>query len=158
MEEIQSQSDNYRSSASSLTTSPVSSRLPLNNFYYLRKPGSLRKPISFEDSPDWDDTDVEVRVEDSKENNIAAMTTASNSGYQSSPPQPEVAVAARVISGSSVVWKDLTVVIKGKRKYSDRVIKCSNGYALPGTMTVIMGPRKSGKSTLLRALAGMFKI
>ncbi|KAI3822813.1 hypothetical protein L1987_10411 [Smallanthus sonchifolius] len=154
MEEIQSQSDNYRSSASSSASSPVSSSIPLNNFYYLRKPGSLRKPISFEDSPDWDDTDVEVRVEDSKDNNIAATTASSHSGYLSSPPQPEAAVVARNISGDSIVWKDLTVSIKGKRKYSDRVIKSSNGYALPGTMTVIMGPRKSGKSTLLRALAG----
>ncbi|KAK9057797.1 hypothetical protein SSX86_022635 [Deinandra increscens subsp. villosa] len=151
MEEIQSQSDNYRSSAASSSASSPVSRLPLNNFYYFRKPGSLRKPISFEDSPDWDDTDVEVRVDDRKYNNIAATTNESYSGSVSSPPQPEV---ARNISGDSVVWKDLTVVIKGKRKYSDRVIKSSNGYALPGTLTVIMGPRKSGKSTLLRALAG----
>ncbi|KAL8245452.1 hypothetical protein R6Q59_011710 [Mikania micrantha] len=153
MEEIQSQSDGYRSSASSAASTPVS-RLPLNNFYYLRKPGSLRKPISFEDSPDWNDTDVEFKVEDSKVNNIAATNTASQSGYLSSPPQPEAAVVARNVSVDSLVWKDLTVVIKGKRKYSDRVIKSSNGYALPGTLTVIMGPRKSGKSTLLRALAG----
>ena len=60
----------------------------------------------------------------------------------------------RKISGASVVWKDLTVTIKGKRKYSDKVVKSSTGYALPGTMTVIMGPPKSGKSTLLRAIAG----
>ncbi|KAJ0663137.1 putative ABC transporter, AAA+ ATPase domain, ABC-2 type transporter [Helianthus annuus] len=152
MEEIQSQSDNFRSSASSLASSPVS-RLPSNNFYYLRKPGSLRYPISFEDSPDWDDTNVEVTVtvEDSKDNNFAATTTASHSGSLSSPPQPE---AVRNVSGDSIVWKDITVVVKGKRKYSDRVVKSSSGYALPGTMTVIMGPRKSGKSTLLRALAG----
>ncbi|KAI7736337.1 hypothetical protein M8C21_028110, partial [Ambrosia artemisiifolia] len=90
----------------------------------------------------------------SKDNNIADTTTASDSGYLSSPPQPEVTVAVRNVSGDSIVWKDLTVIIKGKRKYSDRVVKSSNGYALPGTMTVIMGPRKSGKSTLLRALAG----
>ncbi|KAI3688148.1 hypothetical protein L1987_81857 [Smallanthus sonchifolius] len=131
MEEIQSQSDNYRSSASSSASSPV-------RFTGLG----------------IDDTDVDVRVEDSKDNNIAATTAASHSGYLSSPPQPEEAVVARNISGDSIVWKDLTVAIKGKRKYSDRVIKSSNGYALPGTMTVIMGPRKSGKSTLLRALAG----
>ncbi|KAK9079116.1 hypothetical protein SSX86_000786 [Deinandra increscens subsp. villosa] len=72
MEEIQSQSDNYRSSASSSASSPVS-RLPLNNFYYFRKPGSLRKPISFEDSPDWDDTDVEVRVDDRRLDDSANM-------------------------------------------------------------------------------------
>ncbi|XP_076909382.1 ABC transporter G family member 3-like [Bidens hawaiensis] len=143
MEEIQSQSDNYISSASSLASSPYT-RLPLNNFYYLRRPGSIRQPISFEDSPDWDDTNVEFKM---AESSIAA----SDSGYISSPPQPEV---ARHVLGDSVVWKDLTVVIKGKRKYSDRVVKSSNGYALSGTMTVIMGPRKSGKSTLLKALAG----
>nr|XP_043613202.1 ABC transporter G family member 3-like [Erigeron canadensis] len=152
MEEIQSQLDNYRSS-SSAASSPAS-RLPSSNYYYLRKPGSLRKPISFEDSPDWDDTDVEVKVEDSKDNNIAVTTTVSHSGSLSPPETPKVELATRNISGVSIAWKDLTVTIKGKRKYSDRVIKTSNGYALPGTITVIMGPGKSGKSTLLRALAG----
>ncbi|CAH2041686.1 unnamed protein product, partial [Thlaspi arvense] len=77
-----------------------------------------------------------------------------NSGSLPSPPLAEGAVVARKIAGASVVWKDLTVIIKGKRKYSDRVVKSSTGYALPGSMTVIMGPAKSGKSTLLRALAG----
>ncbi|KAH9317186.1 hypothetical protein KI387_018955, partial [Taxus chinensis] len=56
---------------------------------------------------------------------------------------------------SALVWRDLTVTINGKRKYSDKVIKGCTGYALPGTLTVIMGPAKSGKSTLLRALAGL---
>ncbi|KAI3523392.1 hypothetical protein L1887_01473 [Cichorium endivia] len=158
MEEIQSQSDNNYRSSSSSASSPIT-RLPSSNFYYLRKPGSLRQPISFEDSPDWDDdTDVEVKVEKIRDNITAAITTASpclsklNSRSTSSPPPPPP--VARNISGASIVWKDLTVNIKGKRKYSDRVIKRSNGFALPGTITVIMGPAKSGKSTLLRALAG----
>lgn len=162
MEEIQSQSDNYRSSSSS-ASSPAS-KVAASNFFYLRKPGSLRQPISFEDSPDWgeDNTDVEVRVEEGGGDSINTATTSIspslsklNSGSLPSPPLPEGAVVARKIAGASIVWKDLTVTIKGKRKYSDRVIKSSNGYALPGTMTVIMGPGKSGKSTLLRALAGM---
>lgn len=158
MEEIQSQSDHYRSSSSS-ASSPAS-RVPSSNFFYLRKPGSLRQPISFEDSPDWEDTDVEVRVDEGGDSINAATTPASpslsklNSGSLPSPPLPERAVVARKISGATLAWKDLTVTIKGKRKYSDKVIKSSNGYALPGTMTVIMGPAKSGKSTLLRALAG----
>lgn len=162
MEEIQSQSDNYRSSSSS-ASSPVS-RVPSSSFFYLRKPGSLRQPISFEDSPDWgeDNADVEVRVEEGGGGDSINTATTSispslsklNSGSLPSPPLPEGAVVARKIAGASIVWKDLTVTIKGKRKYSDRVIKSSNGYALPGTMTVIMGPGKSGKSTLLRALAG----
>ncbi|PSR86567.1 ABC transporter G family member 3 like [Actinidia chinensis var. chinensis] len=158
MEEIQSQSDNYRSSSSS-ASSPAS-RVPSSNFFYLRKPGSLRQTISFEDSPDWDDTDIEVRVEEGGDSIHAANTPASpslskiNSGSLPSPPLPEGAVVARKIAGASIAWKDLTVTIKGKRKYSDKVLKSSNGYALPGTMTVIMGPAKSGKSTLLRALAG----
>ncbi|XP_062172941.1 ABC transporter G family member 3 [Alnus glutinosa] len=158
MEEIQSQSDNYRSSSSS-ASSPAS-RVPSSNFFYLRKPGSLRQPISFEDSPEWEDTDIDVRVEEGGDSINIATTPASpslsklNSGSLPSPPLPEGAVVARKIAGASVVWKDLTVTIKGKRKYSDRVVKSSNGYALPGTMTVIMGPAKSGKSTLLRSLAG----
>ncbi|PON66503.1 ABC transporter-like [Parasponia andersonii] len=158
MEEIQSQSDNYRSSSSS-ASSPAS-RVPSSNFFYLRKPGSLRQPISFEDSPDWEDTDIDVRVDDGGDSINAATTPASpslsklNSRSLPSPPLPEGAVVVRKIAGASIVWKDLTVTIKGKRKYSDKVVKSSTGYALPGTMTVIMGPPKSGKSTLLRAITG----
>ncbi|KAJ8751513.1 hypothetical protein K2173_016743 [Erythroxylum novogranatense] len=161
MEEIQSQSDNYRSSSSS-ASSPAS-RVPSSNFFYLRKPGSLRQPISFEDSPQWDDTDINVRLEEGGDSINAATTVTTpaspslsklNSGSLHSPPLPDGAVVARKIAGASVVWKDLTVTIKGKRKYSDKVVKSSTGYALPGTMTVIMGPAKSGKSTLLRAIAG----
>ncbi|KAL3325039.1 hypothetical protein AABB24_038907 [Solanum stoloniferum] len=158
MEEIQSQSDHYRSSSSS-ASSPAS-RVPSSNFFYLRKPGSLRQPISFEDSPDWEDTDIEVRVDEGGDSINAATTPASpslsklNSGSLPSPPLPDGAVITRKIAGASIAWKDLTVTIKGKRKYSDKVVKSSNGYALPGTMTVIMGPAKSGKSTLLRALSG----
>ncbi|KAF5447253.1 hypothetical protein F2P56_032821 [Juglans regia] len=158
MEEIQSQSDNYRSSSSS-ASSPTS-RVPSSNFFYLRKPGSLRQPISFEDSPEWEDTDIEVKVEEGGDSINVVATPASpslsklNSGSLPSPPLPEGAVVARKMAGASVAWKDLTVTIKGKRKYSDKVVKSSNGYALPGTMTVIMGPAKSGKSTLLKAIAG----
>ncbi|XP_022752896.1 ABC transporter G family member 3-like isoform X2 [Durio zibethinus] len=158
MEEIQSQSDNYRSSSSS-ASSPTS-RMPSSNFFYLRKPGSLRQAISFEDSPEWEDTDVGARVEEGGDSINAATTPVSpslsklNSGSLPSPPLPEGAAVARKNAGASVVWKDLTVTIKGKRKYSDKVVKSSNGYALPGTVTVIMGPAKSGKSTLLRAIAG----
>ncbi|XP_008226268.1 PREDICTED: ABC transporter G family member 3 [Prunus mume] len=158
MEEIQSQADNYRSSSSS-ASSPAS-RVPSSNFFYLRKPGSLRQPISFEDSPEWEDTDIDVRVEEGGDSINIATTPVSpslsklNSGSLPSPPLPEGATAVRKIAGASVVWKDLTVTIKGKRKYSDKVVKSSNGYALPGTITVIMGPAKSGKSTLLRAIAG----
>ncbi|KAG5114649.1 hypothetical protein JHK82_037918 [Glycine max] len=158
MEEIQSQSDNYRSSSSS-ASSPAS-RVPSSNFFYLRKPGSLRQPISFEDSPEWEETDIDVRVEEGGDSINVATTPASpslsklNSGSLPSPRLPEGAVIPRKIAGASVAWKDLTITIKGKRKYSDKVIKSSTGYALPGTMTVIMGPAKSGKSTLLRAIAG----
>lgn len=159
MEEIQSQSENYRSSSSS-ASSPAS-RVPSSNFFYLRKPGSLRQPISFEDSPEWEDTDIDVRVEEGGDSINIATTPVSpslsklNSGSLPSPPLPEGATAVRKIAGASIVWKDLTVTIKGKRKYSDKVVKSSNGYALPGTITVIMGPAKSGKSTLLRAIAGL---
>lgn len=164
MEEIQSQSDLYRSSSSS-ASSPTS-RVPSSHFFYVRKPGSLRQPISFEDSPEWEDTpDVDLRMEDEVGGgdsiNDATTTPISpslskmNSGSMASPPVPqEGAAVVRKIAGASIAWKDLTVTMKGKRKYSDKVVKSSNGYAFPGTMTVIMGPAKSGKSTLLRALAG----
>ncbi|KAK4747375.1 hypothetical protein SAY87_026412 [Trapa incisa] len=158
MEEIQSQSDNYRPSSSS-ASSPAS-RVPSSNFFYLRKPGALRQPISFEDSPDWEDTDVDIRIDDGADSIHLATTPASpslsklNSGSLPSPPLPECDVIARKNAGASIAWKDLTVTIKGKRKYSEKVVKSSSGYALPGAITVIMGPAKSGKSTLLRAIAG----
>ena len=159
MEEIQSYSDNYRSSSSS-ASSPTS-RVPSSSFFYVRKPGSLRQPISFEDSPEWEDTEIDVRVDEGVESINAATVTASpslskiNSGSLPSPLLPEAPASARKIAGASLVWKDMTVTINGKRKYSDKVVKSSNGYALPGALTVIMGPAKSGKSTLLRAIAGL---
>ncbi|KAF6161731.1 hypothetical protein GIB67_009100 [Kingdonia uniflora] len=158
MEEIQSQSDNYRSSSSS-ASSPTT-RLPPRNLYYFRKPGSLRHPISFEDSPEWEDTETDVPAEErgggGDSINAATNTTATASPAISLPSLqlPEGSNAVRKIAGASIVWKDLTVRVKGKRKYSDKVVKSSNGYALPGTLTVVMGPAKSGKSTLLRAIAG----
>lgn len=160
MDEIQSQSDHYRSPSSSVS-SPAN-RLPSSNFFYSRKPGALRQPISFEDSPVWDETDIEVKVDEGGDSINAATTPPSpslskiNSGSLPSPSLIEREVVTRKIAGASIAWKDLTVTIKGKRKYSDKVVKSSHGYALPGTMTVIMGPAKSGKSTLLRALAGLW--
>ncbi|KAG9450016.1 hypothetical protein H6P81_009981 [Aristolochia fimbriata] len=157
MEEIQSYSDNYRSSSSS-ASSPTS-RVPSGSFFYLRKPGSLQRPISFEDSPEWEDSEIDVRMEGGDSIHLATDTASPslsklNSGSLPSPLLPESALVTRKVAGASVVWKDLTVTIKGKRKSSDKVVKSSNGYALPGTLTVIMGPAKSGKSTLLRAIAG----
>ena len=130
--------------------------MPSINFFYLRKPGSLRQPISFEDSPEWEDTDVDVRVDegDDRDTINIVITPASsslsklNGGSLPSPPLPEGVVVVRKITRASVVWKDLTVTTKGERKYSDKVVKSSNGYALPGTMTIIMGPARSGKSPL----------
>lgn len=163
MEETQSYSDNYRSSSSS-ASSPTG-RAPAGAFFYLRKPGNLRRPIYFEDSPEWDDTEIDAQIEEVGESIHVATTTASpslskiNSGSLPSPSLPEVSssVTARKIAGASVVWKDLTVTVKDKRSYSDKVVKSSNGYALPGTLTVIMGPARSGKSTLLRAIAGRLR-
>lgn len=171
MEEIQSQSDLYRSS-SSCASSPTS-RVPSSHFFYVRKPGSLRQPISFEDSPEWDEADVRTEYEAGGDGNggggdsindatatpISPSLSKINSGSVASPPVvPEGGGAGgnavRKIAGASIAWRDLTVTMTGKRRYSDKVVKSSNGYAFPGTMTVIMGPAKSGKSTLLRALAG----
>lgn len=162
MEEIQSYSDNYRSSSSS-ASSPIN-KVPSGAFFYLRKPGALRKPISFEDSPEWDDVEIDPHIEGEDSIHVATNTASPslskvNSGSFPSPSAPEASssVVERKIAGASIVWKDLCVTIKEKRKYSDKVIKCSNGYAFPGTLTVIMGPARSGKSTLLRAIAGRLR-
>lgn len=154
MEEIHSNSDNYRSSSSS-ASSPAG-KAPSGAFFYLRKPGALRQPISFEDSPEWDDTEIDVHLEEGGDSIHVATSTVSPSLSHASPSLPEAssAVISRKIAGASIVWKDLTVTVKEKSRYSDKVLKSSNGYALPGTLTVIMGPARSGKSTLLRAIAG----
>ena len=149
-------SDQYRSSSSS-ASSPA-------RRYYLPKPGALRRPISFEDSPDWDDIHL-----DNSSIHLATAASASasinSSAYPSpSPSLPPGAPAAaacreRKVAGATLVWKDLTVssLSTSTNRFSDRLVKSSNGYALPATLTVIMGPARSGKSTLLRAIAGLMR-
>ena len=107
--------------------------MPSIKFFYLCKPGSLRQPISFEDSPEWEDTDVDVRVDegDDRDTINIVITPASsslsklNGGSLPSLPLSEGVVVVRKITRASVVWKDLTVTIKGERKYSKKVVKSS---------------------------------
>lgn len=172
MEDTPAQSDNYHSSSSS-ASSPTTSRPPGgSSFFYQRKPGPtmLRRPISFEDSPEWgDDTEIDVNNDElaaagsihmgtttvsvspslSKVNSVSVSVASPGNGNGMVLPE-----SSRRIAGASIVWRDLTVNIREKRRYSERVVKNSNGYAMPGTLTVIMGPARSGKSTLLRAIAG----
>jgi ABC-type glutathione transport system ATPase component len=142
--------EQYRSSSSS-ASSPA-------RRYYLPKPG---RPISFEDSPDWDD----IRIDDPihlPDSSINSSCSAYPSPAPSLPQQepsasaPASACRERKVAGATLVWKELTVsVVRGRRSADrDRAVKSSNGYALPATLTVIMGPARSGKSTLLRAIAG----
>ncbi|CAN6321874.1 unnamed protein product [Urochloa humidicola] len=147
-------SDQYRSSSSS-AGSPA-------RRYYLPKPGALRRPISFEDSPDWDDIHLDDNI------HLAASASINSSAYPSpSPSVPSASASAsgaaaasacreRKVAGATLAWKDLTVssLSATTNRFSDRLVKSSNGYALPATLTVIMGPARSGKSTLLRAIAG----
>ncbi|KAG2308435.1 hypothetical protein Bca52824_028183 [Brassica carinata] len=148
MEEIQSQSDLYSSSSSS-ASSPSSSRVPSSYFFYVRKPGSLTRPISFEDSPEWEDTDAaDVRIMDQEANvggggdsiNDATATPISpslskiNSGSMTSRQGGGNVV--RKIAGASIAWKDLTVTMKGKKRYSDKVVKLQRLlWVLPRRLT-----------------------
>ena len=164
MEEIKSFSDGYRSSCSS-PSSPAG-RKPSENYIFLRNPGSFGRPISFHDSPEWDEAEIDAQLEEGVEAiNAASIATPSylskgKSIAIESPSLHEISssLSERKISGASVVWKDLTVIVKGKRNYSDQIVKSSSGFALPGTLTVIMGPARSGKSTLLRAIAGYLQL
>eukprot|EP01018_Ginkgo_biloba_P032406 Gb_16311 [translate_table: standard] len=158
MEEIQSSAEAYKSSSSS--SSPANT-LPSTSYFFLRKPGSgpQLRPVSFEDSPEWeDDVEADIRTEeegrDSATTGVSPQLSKQNSISMVSPQFVNTSQPKNV-GGASLAWRDLTITIRGKRKYSDKVIKSSTGYALPGTLTVIMGPAKSGKSTLLRALAGL---
>ncbi|XP_062213902.1 ABC transporter G family member 3 isoform X1 [Phragmites australis] len=146
---MEASSEQYRSSSSS-ASSPAR--------YYLPKPGALRRPISFEDSPDWDD--IHLATAASASASASINSSAYPSPSPSLPPEPSASGAAacreRKVAGATLVWKELTVSLRDhkRHRYSDRVVKSSNGYALPATLTVIMGPARSGKSTLLRAIAG----
>ncbi|KAJ7525908.1 hypothetical protein O6H91_17G073400 [Diphasiastrum complanatum] len=64
------------------------------------------------------------------------------------------AVKKKLDKEATLLWRDLTVKLEGKRGHSYKVIQSLTGYALPSTLTAIMGPSNSGKSSLLRALAG----
>ena len=150
-------SDQYRSSSSS-ASSPA-------RRYYLPKPGALRRPISFEDSPDWDDIHLDnssIHLATAASASASINSSAYPSPSPSLPPPASGAAAAacreRKVAGATLVWKDLTVssLSTSTNRFSDRLVKSSNGYALPATLTVIMGPARSGKSTLLRAIAGLF--
>ena len=85
--------------------------MPSSNYFYLCKPGSLRQPISFEDSPEWEDTDVDVRVEQGGDHdtiNIAITPDSSslsklNGGSLPSPPLPDGVVVAKKITRVSVI-------------------------------------------------------
>ncbi|KAK3145410.1 hypothetical protein QOZ80_3BG0252500 [Eleusine coracana subsp. coracana] len=135
--------EQYRSSSSS-ASSPA-------RRYYLPKPG---RPISFEDSPDWDDDPIHHLHLHLPEPEAAASSSINSSAIPSPAPSlPQQPCRERKVAGAALVWKELTVSVRGRRS-TDRLVKSSNGYALPATLTVIMGPARSGKSTLLRAIAG----
>jgi ABC-type multidrug transport system fused ATPase/permease subunit len=155
--EVVASSDQYRSSSSS-ASSPA-------RRYYLPKPGALRRPISFEDSPDWDDIhpDDTIHLATAASASISIASSAYPSPSPSLPQGSSSASAAcrdRKVAGVTLVWKDLTVssLAAATNRFSDRLVKSSNGYALPATLTVIMGPARSGKSTLLRAIAGLLSV
>ncbi|KAH7662861.1 P-loop containing nucleoside triphosphate hydrolase protein [Dioscorea alata] len=161
MEEIQPYLEHYRSSSSS-ASSPAG-RATTSNFFYLRKPGCSKNPISFEDSPEWDEPEVFTQLEEGGDSIRIATTTASpslsriNSRSFPSPSFLEASASARKIAGATIVWKDLSVTVKDKSSNSHTIVKSASGYALPGSLTVIMGPARAGKTTLLRALAGRLR-
>ncbi|KAL5993358.1 ABC transporter G member 11 [Asimina triloba] len=55
---------------------------------------------------------------------------------------------------AKLTWKDLTVTVSLPQGETQRVLEGLTGYAVPGTLTALMGPSGSGKSTLLDALSG----
>jgi ABC-type multidrug transport system ATPase subunit len=151
--------DPYRSSSSS-ASSPAAALAMGRRHYYL--PARPARPISFEDSPDWADDDVDSIHLATASASASLPTTA----YPSPSPTPSSSSAAcrggeRKVAGATLVWKELSVSLTRSRSGSGsadrRVVKSSTGYALPGTLTVIMGPARSGKSTLLRAIAGRLR-
>ncbi|KAF0917953.1 hypothetical protein E2562_021669 [Oryza meyeriana var. granulata] len=142
--------DPYRSSSSSASSPAVA----MGRRYYLPKPAC---PISFEDSPDWADDVDSIHLA-----TASASASLPTTAYPSPTPSlPSAACRERKVAGATLVWKELSVSLTLRdthhRRRSDRVVKSSTGYALPATLTVIMGPARSGKSTLLRAIAGRLR-
>ncbi|KAJ7536292.1 hypothetical protein O6H91_12G063600 [Diphasiastrum complanatum] len=78
-----------------------------------------------------------------------------NGSFQLSPSQRISSFGRKIDHGATLVWRYLTVKIEGRNGASQKVIQSSTGYALPSTVTAIMGPPYSGKSSLLRSLAGV---
>ncbi|KAM0883936.1 hypothetical protein ACQ4PT_031307 [Festuca glaucescens] len=152
--EAPSSSDQYRSSSSS-AGSP-SAAAAAGRRYYFPRPG---RPISFEDSPDWGD---DITAAGPQSHTLTSASLAS-SAYPSPSPSlaepPAPTFRERKVAGATLVWKELTVSVRdgGRRYCSGRAVRGSSGYALPGTLTVVMGPARSGKSTLLRAIAGRLR-
>ncbi|XP_010274916.1 PREDICTED: ABC transporter G family member 11 [Nelumbo nucifera] len=54
---------------------------------------------------------------------------------------------------AKLTWKDLTVTVSLPNGEAQKVLEGLTGYAVPGTLTALMGPSGSGKSTLLDALS-----
>ncbi|CAH9124276.1 unnamed protein product [Cuscuta epithymum] len=50
-----------------------------------------------------------------------------------------------------VVFKDLTLTLKGKKKH---LLRCVSGKLSPGRVSAVMGPSGAGKTTFLSALTG----
>uniref|UniRef100_A0A8R7VBZ5 ABC transporter domain-containing protein n=2 Tax=Triticum urartu TaxID=4572 RepID=A0A8R7VBZ5_TRIUA len=91
----------------------------------------------------------------------APAPAASSASPSPSPSLPGPSASAsgsgfreRKVADVALVWKALSVSVRDGRR---RVVRGSTGYALPGTLTVVMGPARSGKSTLLRAIAGRLR-
>uniref|UniRef100_A0ACD5YMM7 Uncharacterized protein n=1 Tax=Avena sativa TaxID=4498 RepID=A0ACD5YMM7_AVESA len=146
--EAAASSDQYRSSSSSAGSPSAPAAATTNRRYYFPRPG---RPVSFEDSPDWGD-DI-TAAPSSSSIHLASLASSAYPSPSPSIPEPSASALAfreRKVAGAALVWKELTVSVRDRR----RAVKGSSGYALPGTLTVVMGPARSGKSTLLRAIAG----
>lgn len=98
-----------------------------------------------------------VNASDRKDDgNYAAMETPRANADESKPIEVEVQYDRPAVTPVSLAFQDLwySVPKPGNTKESLDLLKNVSGYALPGTMTALMGSSGAGKTTLLDVIAG----
>ncbi|ETV87104.1 hypothetical protein H257_02102 [Aphanomyces astaci] len=94
----------------------------------------------------------------------AALETDTVDGYVSTPPTPhttdsiskDLSAAVEVVVPVTVAFQNLGYVVPNPKKGESDLHLLTNvtGYALPGTITALMGSTGAGKTTLMDVIAG----
>ena len=83
------------------------------------------------------------------------FTSGFTNGYDEGGSDAKDIIASAVTGTNpvSITFKDITYSIASKKKGTKHILRGLSGSLQPGTMTAIMGPTGSGKTSLLNVLA-----